>query len=67
VVSEIYQGGEELKQDRGVDEVNPFPYGVGNTIRARGGGGRGLGEGEFNFFLRERGGGGVFPKATPVG
>jgi len=36
VVSKSYQGGEEFEQDHGVDEVDPLPYGVGDTIRARG-------------------------------
>jgi len=67
VVSESHQGGEEFKEDCGVDEVNLFPYGEGNAIRTRGRGGEGLGEGEFNCSFSEGGGRGVSPQVTPVG
>jgi len=59
VVPECYQGGEEFEDDCRVDEVYPFPYGVGDAIGARSGGGGAFGEGEFNLFLGEGGGGGV--------
>jgi len=53
--------------DSGVDEVDLFSYGVGNTVRAWGRGGGALGEGEFDFFLSKGGGRGVILQATPAG
>jgi len=53
VVSERNQGGEEFEDDRGVDEVNPFPYGIWDPIGAGGQGGGALGEGVPDFLLGE--------------
>jgi len=36
VVSEGHKGGEEVQNDRGGDEVDLFPYGVGDPIGAEG-------------------------------
>jgi len=36
VVPESHQGGEEVGLNRGGDELDLFPHGVGDTIRARG-------------------------------
>ena len=60
MVSENQQGGEELVYDRGVDDVDLLPHGVGDPIRAQGRGGGGFGEGEFDLFLDEGGSRGVF-------
>jgi len=64
VVPEGHQGGEKIEDDRGVDEVHPFPHGVGNSIGAWGGGGGALGEGEPDLFLGEGDGRGVPCQAT---
>jgi len=57
VVSEGNQGGEELEDNRGVDEVNLFPYGIRNPIGAGGRGGGAFGEVEPDFLLSEGNGG----------
>jgi len=59
VVTKRHQGGEEFEYDRGVDEVDFFPYGLGDPIGARGRGGGGFGVDEFHLFLCEGGSRGV--------
>ena len=67
MVSERHQGGEEVHDYRGIDEVHLFPYRVGDSIRAGGGSGGAFGEGETDFFLGEGRGGGVPCKAASAG
>jgi len=67
VVPESHQGGEETKDDRGVDEVYLLPYGIGDSIGAGGRGGGTLGEGESDFFLGEGRSRGVFCQAASSG
>jgi len=67
VIAECHQGGEEFKDDSGVDEVDFFPYRVRNPVRAGGRGWGGLGKGESDFFRCERGGREVFIEAAPAG
>ena len=67
MVSEDYQGGKEIQDNRGVDEVHPFPHGVGDPIGARGRGGGAFGEGESDFFHSEGRGGGVLCQASSAG
>jgi len=67
VVTKSYQRGEEFEYDRGVDEVDPLPHGVGDPVGARWRGGAGLGEGEFDLLLSEGGGGGISFQATSAG
>jgi len=55
VVSERHQGREELEDDYGVDMVDLFPYGIGDSVRAWRRGGGGFGEGEFYFIFGEWG------------
>jgi len=59
VVSERNQGGEEFEDNRGVDKVNLFPYGIRDPIGAGGRGGGAFGEGEPDFLLSEGSGGTV--------
>ena len=67
VVCNSHQGGEKFKYDRGIDEVDLLPHGVGDPVRARGRGGGGLGEGEFGLILTEGGSGGVTLETTYAG
>ena len=60
VVTKSHQGGEEFKYDRGVDEGDFFPHGVGDPIGGRGRGGGGFGAREFDLISSEGGSGGVF-------
>jgi len=67
VVSESHQGGGEVQDDQGVDEVHPLPYGVGDSIGAGGRGGGALGKGDSDFFFGEGRSGGVLCQASPTG
>ena len=67
MVTKSYQTGEEFEYDSGVDEVDPFPHGVGDPVRARCCGGGGVGEGQFDLFLSEGGGGRISFQAPPAG
>ena len=51
MVAEGHQGGEDIQDDFRVDEVGPFPYGVGDPVRAWGRVGGKLRQGESYFIL----------------
>ena len=58
-------GGQQVQNDRRVDEVDPFPYRVGDPIGARGRGGGGLRKGVGDFVFGEGdGGGNLFQQAS---
>ena len=67
VVSEGHQGGKQVEEEGGVNQVHLLPYRVWDPIGARCGGGGGVGEGLGDFFFEERSGVGVSPDARPRG
>ena len=66
MVPKCYQGGEEVEDDRMIDVVYLFPYGVGDSVGTRCRGRGALGKGESNFLIGEGGGGGLFCQASPA-